>query len=159
MAFLAIQESVILPKRFSLSKKNGYYMSVFPPFARPVSWRIRLSSFLYGFRGLTSLLNQFVFSLKYSNSIEWIAITARNDRKRRHFGSLCTEVPTPSEKKSGEEKTSLLPIFSEGGRTSVHRIAFWRLSQSDTGDPVLSRSSDHREASAKGWCLSNNGSG
>ena len=48
-------------------------MSVFPPSPRPVSWRICLSSFLYGFRGLTSLLNQFVFSLKYSNSIEWIS--------------------------------------------------------------------------------------
>ena len=48
-------------------------MSVFPPSPRPVSWRICLSSFLYGFRGLTSLLNQFVFSLKYRNSIEWIS--------------------------------------------------------------------------------------
>ena len=48
-------------------------MSVFPLSPRPVSWRICLSSFLYGFRGLTSLLNQFVFSLKYSNSIEWIS--------------------------------------------------------------------------------------
>ena len=32
--------------------------------------------------------------------------------------SLCTDVPSPS-KKSGEE--TLLPIFSEGGGTSVHR--------------------------------------
>ena len=48
-------------------------MSVSPPSPRPGSWRICLSSFLYGFRGLTSLLNQFVFSLKYSNSIEWIS--------------------------------------------------------------------------------------
>ena len=48
-------------------------MSVFPPSPRPGSWSICLSSLLYGFRGLTSLLNQFVFSLKYSNSIEWIS--------------------------------------------------------------------------------------
>ena len=34
-------------------------------------------------------------------------------------GSLCTDVPPPSEK-TGEE--SLLPIFSEGGGTSVHRL-------------------------------------
>ena len=27
---MAIQESVILPKRFSLSKKKGHSMSVFP---------------------------------------------------------------------------------------------------------------------------------
>ena len=47
-------------------------MSVFPS-PRPGSWRICLSSFLYGFRGLTSLLNQFVFSLKYRNSREWIS--------------------------------------------------------------------------------------
>ena len=47
-------------------------MSVFPS-PRPGSWRICLSSFLYGFRGLTSLLNQFVFSLKYRNSTEWIS--------------------------------------------------------------------------------------
>ena len=47
-------------------------MSVFPPSPGPGSWNICLSSLLYGFRGLTSLLNQFVFSLKYSNSIEWI---------------------------------------------------------------------------------------
>lgn len=47
-------------------------MSVFPS-PRPGSWRICLFSFLYGFRGLTSLLNQFVFSLKYRNSTEWIS--------------------------------------------------------------------------------------
>lgn len=47
-------------------------MSVFPS-PRPGSWRICLSSFLYGFRGLTSLLNQFVFPLKYRNSREWIS--------------------------------------------------------------------------------------
>ena len=47
-------------------------MSVFPS-PRPGSWRICLFSFLYGFRGLTSLLNLFVFSLKYRNSTEWIS--------------------------------------------------------------------------------------
>ena len=73
MPFLALQESVILPKRFSLSEKKGHWMSVFPPSPRPVSWKICLSSFLYGFRGLTSLLNKFVFPLKYSNSIEWMS--------------------------------------------------------------------------------------
>ena len=49
-------------------------MSVFPPSPpRPVSWRICLSSFFYGFRGLTTSLNQFVFPVKYSNFIEWIS--------------------------------------------------------------------------------------
>ena len=36
-------------------------------------------------------------------------------------GSLCTDVPPP-EKRSGEETTSPLPIFPEGGGTSVHRL-------------------------------------
>ena len=34
--------------------------------------------------------------------------------------SQCTDIPSPS-KKSGEE--TLLPIFSEGGGTSVHRAS------------------------------------
>ena len=47
--------------------------------------------------------------------------------------SLCTDVPPPSEKNLGngrngntiivgDSQTSLLPIFSEGGGTSVHRL-------------------------------------
>ena len=35
--------------------------------------------------------------------------------------SLCTDVPLP-QKKSGEETSSLLPIFSEEGGTSLHML-------------------------------------
>ena len=40
-------------------------------------------------------------------------------------GSLCTDVPPPSKKKSGEE--TLLLIFSEGRGTSVHRLGWWEV--------------------------------
>ena len=35
--------------------------------------------------------------------------------------SLCTDVPLP-QKKSGEETSSLLPIFSKEGGTSLHML-------------------------------------
>ena len=43
------------------------------------------------------------------------------------LGSLCTDIPPVPQKKSGEDKReeSLLPIFSEGGGTSVHRLYSW----------------------------------
>ena len=39
------------------------------------------------------------------------------------FLSLCRDVPPSSEKKI-RKRESLLPIFSEGGGTSVHKLIF-----------------------------------
>ena len=136
MPFLALQESVILPKRFSLSEKKGHWMSVFPPSPRPVSWKICLSSFLYGFRGLTSLLNQFVFFhwnivIPQSESLRHYC-TKRS--KKKAFWRLFQTI-TPSISRHFQNREVTKPEWHRG--------------------PVLSRSNDHGEVSAKGWCLSN----
>ena len=49
---------------------------------------------------------------------------SKHYQQKAHFCvlSLCTDVPPPSEKKSGEEI-----LFSEGGGTSVHRLCDLRL--------------------------------
>ena len=61
MAFLAIHKSVILPKRFSFKQEKR---SLDVGFSFPTSWFLKdMFIFIFvRFRGLTSLLNQFVFS-------------------------------------------------------------------------------------------------
>ena len=117
----SIKKKQLKKKKKSLRKNRSILLKWGKPYHR--SWRISLFLALFSGYNICTIVSFYLCEVYSRSSTNGHLFTTATFfcPGGQSIHSLCTDVPPPSEKKSGEE--TLFPIFSEGGGTSVQRLS------------------------------------